>query len=128
MSHDDALNPIPPTWRFDHHGLHVFHVLLDALVLGEIIVRNLPRGYANFGDQAHRALSGAYLQTCEAAARCGADRVARFRTARAEACEAAACLEALARLGLVTGDKADAVLALLWRACAMLTKLMRVRR
>jgi four helix bundle protein len=115
-------------WQFDHHRLDAFHVALEALVQGEALARALPRGYGELGDQLRRALSGAYLQTTEAAARTGADRLSRFRCARAEACEAAAALEALARLKLVGEAEADAVLGLLWRLCAMLTRLAKLRR
>jgi hypothetical protein len=48
----------------------------------------------------------------------------RLRGARAEACEAAAALEALARLGLVSEARASATLALFGRLAAMLTKLI----
>jgi len=127
----DRNHPTPSNqqrWQFDHHRLDAFHVALEALVQGEALARALPRGYGELGDQLRRALSGAYLQTTEAAARSGADRLSRFRCARAEACEAAAALEALARLKLVDEAAADAVLGLLWRLCAMLTRLAKLRR
>ena len=117
-----------PKWEFDHHRLDAFHVALDALVAGEQIARSLPRGYGKLGDQLRRALQGAYLQTSEAAARTGADRLARFRAARAEACESAADLEALARLGVAEQQEVEPVLELLWRLAAMLTRLARLRR
>ncbi|MBI2388797.1 MAG: hypothetical protein HYV09_04190, partial [Deltaproteobacteria bacterium] len=52
----------------------------------------------------------------------------RLKCARAEACEAAACIEALKAVGVVKPDQAERVLELLWRACAMLTQLQRVGR
>jgi hypothetical protein len=42
---------------------------------------------------------------------------------RAEACEAAACVEALGRLGLATAVETGELLSLLGRLAAMLTKL-----
>ena len=108
---------------FDHERLDAFHVALEALVLGDAIGRGLPRGYGTLGDQLRRALSGAYLQTSEGAARSGADRTNRFRVARAEAGEAAAALTAVVRLGLVDAAKAETVMQLLGRLAAMLGKL-----
>jgi four helix bundle protein len=111
------------TTRFAHHRLDAFHVSRDALVAGDALVRKLPRGYAVLGDQMRRALLGAYLQLTEAAARDGQDRRQRFRCARAEANEAAAAVEAAATLGLVSQEEAGAVLVLLDRLAAMLTRL-----
>ena len=111
------------TRYFDHERLDAFHVALDALVLGDAIGRALPRGYGNLSDQLRRALSGAYLQTSEGAARSGADRTNRFRVARAEAGEAAAALTGLVRLGVVDAAKAEPVMQLLRRLAAMLGKL-----
>ena len=111
------------TRYFDHERLDAFHVALDALVIGDALGRALPRGYATLGDQLRRALSGAYLQTSEGAARSGADRMNRFRVARAEAGEAAAALTALVRLGLIDSAKAEPVMHLLGRLSAMLTRL-----
>ena len=117
---------IDTRWQFTHHRLDAYRVALDALVLGDALARALPRGYGTLADQLRRALQGAFLQTSEAAARRGADRLARFRSARGEACEAAAAIEATVRLGLVAEADADPVLELLWRLAAMLTRLSRV--
>ena len=113
-------------WQFTHHRLDAYAVALEALVSGDALVRSFPRGYGPLADQLRRALQGAFLQTSEAAARRGADRLARFRSARGEACEAAACIEATVRLGLVADSHADPVLELLWRLSAMLTRLSHV--
>jgi four helix bundle protein len=124
----DSHDPKPVRrWIFDHHRLDAYDVALEALVLGEKILKALPRGHGTLADQLRRALQGAYLQTTEAAARTGADRLARFRNARAEAGEAAGALEALERLGLADPTDVDVVLGLLWRLCAMLTRLARLR-
>ncbi len=109
--------------RFTHHRLDAFHVSRDALVAGDALVRQLPRGYGTLGDQLRRALLGAYLQLTEAAAREGNDRRQRFRRSRAEANEAAAAVEAAMALGLVVQQDAEAVLVLLDRLAAMLTRL-----
>ena len=120
--------PAPQRLYFDHHRLDAFHVALEALAQGDAIAQSLPRGYRTLTDQLRRALQGAYLQTTEAAARSGADRLSRFRCARAEAGEAAGALEAIARLGLSETAKINPVLELLWRLCAMLNRLGKVRR
>ena len=115
-------------WQFDHHRLDAWHVSLEALVRGDAIAKMVPKGYGKLKDQLERALSGAFTQTTEAASRTGADRAARFRVARAEAGEAAGALEALTRLGVVDAGEVDVVVGLLWRLCAMLTRLARIRR
>jgi four helix bundle protein len=119
---------VPRRYAFDHHRLHAYDVALEALVRGAAIVKSLPRGYGSLGDQLRRALQGAFLQTTEAAARTGADRLARFRNARAEAGEAAGALEAIERLQLANPAAVEEVLALLWRLCAMLTRLAALGR
>ncbi len=85
----------------------------------------LPRGYGPLSDQLRRASQSAFLQLAEGAARFGADRANRLRGARAEACEAAACVEAIGHLGLAPASETDALLALLGRLAAMLTRLVR---
>lgn len=117
-----------PRWAFDHHRLDAFHVALEAMVAVYAIADDLERGNAKLKDQMLRAVQGAYLQTSEAAARTGADRLARFRAARAEAGEAAAVLEGLERLGLADPVKVDRALELLWRLAAMLTRLAKIKR
>ncbi len=75
-------------------------------------------------DAGFRMPSGsAFLQLSEGAARTGADRAQRLRVARAEACEAAACVEALGRLGLASQEEADELRSLLGRLTAMLNRL-----
>jgi four helix bundle protein len=111
------------TARFAHHRLQCFHTAKSALVLGDALVRKLPRGYGPLGDQTRRALLGTYLNLTEAAAREGNDRKQRFRWARAECNEAAAAIEAAAALGLVAAAEANEVLGLLDEVAAMLTAL-----
>jgi four helix bundle protein len=109
--------------RFPHHGLDAYSVALDALVLADGLAKQLPRGYGPLSDQLRRASQSAFLQLSEGVARTGADRAQRLRCARAEACEAAACVEALGRLGLATDADVGVLLGLLGRLAAMLTKL-----
>src|SRR5204863_165914 len=73
--------------------------------------------------QLRRALLSAFLGIAEASSRSGADRLARFRCARGEACEAAAALEAVQIFRLASDREIQVVMALLDRLCAMLTRL-----
>jgi four helix bundle protein len=108
---------------FDYQRLDAFKVAREALRLGDTLARRLPRGYATLQDQLRRALLSAYLGIAEASSRQGADRLCRFRCARGEACEAAAALEGVLVLNLAPEDEILALLALLDRLCAMLTRL-----
>jgi four helix bundle protein len=114
--------------HFDHHRLHAWHVAKQALVQGHAVLKSLPRGYASLRDQGQRALSSTFTLTTEAASRTGADRACRMRWARAEAAEAAGVFEALGEMGLISAEKVDAELGLLWRLSAMLTGLSRSSR
>ena len=79
---------------FAHDRLDVYRVAREALVAGDALARRVPRGYGGLADQLRRALLSLHLNIAEAASRDGADRVARFRTARGECSEAAAAAEA----------------------------------
>lgn len=109
--------------RFAHSRLAATGVIFEALVAGDAVAKALPRGYAKMRDQLQRALQGAYLQYVEGAARDGADRKARLRCARAEASEAAACLQAIGALHPKTANECDRIVALLDRFAAMVTGL-----
>lgn len=121
----------PADWQagpFDYQRLDAYRVALQALVEGERLAKQLPRGYAKLADQLRRALLSAHLGVAEAASRTGADRRCRFRCARGEASEAAAALEAVLALQLAPADRVEATLHLLARLCAMLTRLAGVKR
>ena len=111
---------------FAHTSLDAHRIALEALARGDAIARRLPRGYGPLRDQLSRALQSAYLQTAEGAAKSGADRRARLGSARAEAGEAAAALEAVVALGLGSRIESRAVIVLLSRLCATLTGLRKV--
>ncbi len=108
---------------FAHTSLDAHHIALEALTRGDALARRLPRGYGPLRDQLSRALQSAYLQTAEGAAKEGAERRVRLASARAEAGEAAAALEAIAALGLGSRGESMAVIMLLSRLCATLTGL-----
>ncbi len=127
LTHQREERPTPK-WAFDHHRLDAYWVAKEALIRGMAIIEKLPRGYGVFKDQGRRALQGQFTQTTEAASRSGDDRRARFRAARAEAGEAAGILEALLEMRVVDVVETDAVMALLWRLCAMLTGLLKPGR
>ena len=109
--------------HFDHHRLDAFSVARQALPAGDAIANRIPRGHATLADQLRRALLAAFLGIAEASSRTGADRMARCRCARGEASEAAAALEAVQLLHLAPDRDVGAVLSLLDRLCAMLTRL-----
>lgn len=116
----------PRGWHrgpFDFQRLDAYAVAREALVLGDTLARRLPRGYGKLADQLRRALLSAHLGIAEAASRTGADRTSRFRCARGEASEAAAALDAIALLKLAPLSQVDALVTLLGRLCAMLTRL-----
>ena len=54
--------------------------------------------------------------------------MARYRGAKSESSETAACLDAVLILKLAPKEEVDAILDLLRRHCAMMTGLMKVRR
>jgi len=112
---------------FAHDRLEVYRVACDALVLGDALCRRLPRGYAGLADQLRRALLSLLLNISEAASRCGADRVARFRTARGECSEAAAAAEAVGLLRLGPTEDIAVLRAVLGRVYAMLSRLAPAR-
>ena len=114
--------------RFAHDRLDAYAVAREALVLGEAVARDLPRGHATLADQLRRALLSAFLGIAEAASRSGADRLARFRCARGEASEAAAALDAVRLLGLAPAERVQPVVELLGRLYAMLTRLAKAGR
>ena len=111
--------------RLPHHQLDAYGVALEALCAADAIAKRLPRGYGPLCDQLRRASQSAFLQLAEGAARSGAERAQRLRCARAEACEAAACAEAIGRLGLAPSQEVSALLRLLGRLSAMLLSLSR---
>ena len=113
--------------QFDYQRLDVYRVARGALMLGEEICQQLPRGYGKLKDQLRRALLSSYLNIAEASSRAGKDRCARFRTSRGEASEAAAAVEAIELLRLAPAGKTAALTRLLQRSCAMLTRLAQRR-
>lgn len=121
----------PAVWRagrFDYQRLDAYAVAKEALVAGDRLARQMPRGYAKLADQLRRALLSAHLGVAEAASRTGADRRARFRCSRGEASEAAAALEAVLALQLAPAERVEPIIHLLGRLCAMLTRLAGVTR
>ena len=113
---------------FDFERLEAFVAAREALSRGDQLARRLPRGYATLVDPLRRALLSTYLGIAEAASRTGNDRLARFRCARGECAEAAAALDAVALLGLAPAAEVAAIVTLLRRTAAMLTRLAHLRQ
>ncbi|MBK6513018.1 MAG: hypothetical protein IPG04_02580 [Polyangiaceae bacterium] len=107
--------------RFPHHGLDAYAVALDALEKTDALAKKLPRGYGPLSDQLRRASQPAFRSWPRGCAQ-RADRAQRLR-AHALRPVAAACVEALGRLGLSTQSEVAELLSLLGRLAAMLTKL-----
>jgi four helix bundle protein len=111
--------------RFDHEKLDCYRVACEALRDGDRLARKIARGNGPHVDQLRRALDGMHLQIAEAASRSGADRLNRFRVAKAEASEAAAALEGAVLKDLLTREEIGPVVHLLARICAMITGLIK---
>jgi four helix bundle protein len=114
--------------RFAHDQLDAYGIARQALLLGDAIARELPRGNSTLADQLRRALLSAFLGIAEAASRSGADRLSRFRCARGETSEAAAALDAVELLGLAPAERVRPVVELLRRLYARLTALAKAGR
>ena len=125
------MNAPTTTWTagpFDYERLEVTNVARETLRLVTKMARTLPRGNANLADQMTRAIQSAWLQMAEGAGRRGADARNRYRGAKSEAGEAAACVEAARIQELVRDEEAQHVRELLARQCAMLTRLANLAR
>jgi len=108
---------------FDYARLDVFAVARQAVLAAEPIVRRLPADRADLGAELRHALLAAYLGVAETASQTGPPREAGARAARAKAAQATAALELMEELGLVPTDEIEAVMHLIGRLCAMLTRL-----
>jgi four helix bundle protein len=111
--------------QFEHQKLDCYRVACDALRDGERLVKKIARGNGEHVDQLRRALGGTHLQIAEAANRSGADRINRFRIAKAEASEAAAALEGAVLKGLLEEEDVRPVMHQLARVCAMIAGLVK---
>ena len=108
--------------RLPHHKLKAYEVALQLLEA----VRGARIRDAHLRDNAMRSAKSACLNAAEGAGRVTRpDKARAFAIARAEACEAAACVEIAVRAGEAEADALPAVLAHADSFIAMTTALIR---
>ena len=112
--------------RFPHHRLLAYTLALDLAVSAREILDRIPRGYRSLADQLLRSSTGVVLLTAEGANRyTAAQKRQRFAEARGECGEAAATVEVLHSLKLMSQAEADEFQAAASRVAALLTGLVR---
>ena len=100
--------------RFDFEQMDVFGVAVDAVVLVDELVRDLPVGRACVRDQLRRAANSVPLNIAEGAGEFLPVEKARFyRMAKRSATECAGQILVCRRLGLTSDEVADGALAAL---------------
>ena len=125
MEHLNALDARFPR-SFAHHGLNVYGVAFEAMVLSVKLSKKIPRGHRSMADQLKRAATAVVAAIAEGAnRRTNAEKADKFAQARTEAGEAAAWLEMLAGLGLLDSDDLVPVVLLYERTVKMLSGLIR---
>jgi four helix bundle protein len=112
--------------RFAHQRLDVYHIAQEVVRDTEMLLRRLPRGYAELRDQARRSALATVRHIAEGAGRTSApDKRARFTVARGEVAELEATLETAELLQLVDPQSIREVRRLTDRVGAMLQGLIR---
>jgi len=105
--------------------LDVYKRAIEFLALVYDIVADLPRGNADRADQLTRAAESVVRNIAEGAGRWSeADSASRYKIARGEAMECAACLDVMRLRKLVTDSRYDRGIQLLVGVVAMLTKMV----
>ncbi len=114
--------------HFDHERLDVYRVSLEFACWRRGLVRRMPRGDADLGDQITRASRSVTLNIAEGSGeKSPADKVRFFRMARRSATESAAALDLMEIERMFGGDALQTGRELLWRIVSMLTKLIASR-
>ena len=112
--------------RFTHEKLQVYVAAREFLGFAHGVVRGLPRGEGELGDQLKRAALSVLLNTAEGAGRRERrDKAKFFNIARGSALECAAALDALGVCGHPAPADAARGRALLLAIVRMLTPLGR---
>ena len=105
--------------------LDVYQRAIEFLALTYEIVDALPRGNADRADQLTRAAESVIRNIAEGAGRwSAADSGNRYRIARGEAMECAACLDVMKLRKVITAAHYDRGAQLLEGVVAMLTKMV----
>jgi len=112
--------------RFPHHRLEVYGLAVRLAVSAKELAERVPRGYRSLADQLIRSGPGVALLIAEGANRATpGQKRQRFVEARGECGEAAATVEVLVRLGLLSSEDASDFGRSADRIAAMLTGLIR---
>lgn len=110
---------------FIHHQLDAYRVALDLAVAGAGIADRVPRGYRGLADQLKRSAPAVALLIAEGANRFSSpQKRQRYVEARGECGEAAATVEVLAALGVLSNEEAEPFYEIAGRVGAMLTGLI----
>ena len=105
--------------------LDVYQRAIEFLALVYDLVDDLPRGNADRADQLTRASESVVRNIAEGAGRWSeADSANRYKIARGEAMECAACLDVMKLRKLITDDRYQRGNQLLEGVVAMLTKML----
>jgi four helix bundle protein len=109
-----------------YQRLDVYQCAVRALALLSRISTEMPKGYANLGDQLRRASLSVSLNIAEGSGRATAHDTGRFYAiARGSAMECAAILDACAAIGIGDDGVRAEVMGLLVRVVEMLTRMCR---
>ena len=112
--------------HFDHEKLDVYHAAIDFVILGNEIIRHLPRGNSNIADQLQRAMISIPLNVAEGSGEyCRSDKARFYRYAKRSATECAAILDACKSLDLVDSSRFESGRDLLYRIVAMIIRMVR---
>ena len=112
--------------RFPHHRLDAYRLSLELAVSAKKIADRVPRGYRSLADQLIRSAPAVALLVAEGANRSTpAQKRQRYTEARGECGEAAATVEVLAHMELVSRGESERFEQIADRVAAMLTGLIR---
>src|SRR5262249_1599287 len=91
--------------QFGFERLVIWQLALEVLVIVDAVARELPRPYGELADQLRRASLSVIANLAEGVGKDGKDQQRFFRIARGSACEAAALIEAAARLSQLAPEE-----------------------
>ncbi len=115
--------------HFDHERLDVYRVTLEFACWRRALVRRLPRGNWDLGDQITRASRSVALNIAEGSGeRSPKDKRRFLRMARRSGTECAAALDLMVAEGLLGEDALQDGRELLWRIVSMLSRMTEPRK
>lgn len=105
--------------------LDVYKASIEFLALALEIIRHLPRGHADLGDQLKRSAQSTPQNVAEGAGRTSrADKAKHYTIARGEAMESACTLDVMKTEEVIDAERYARGMELLERIVAMLTKMV----